>query len=73
MQSGSDLQNVCNNEIELRDRVLGSKRILLRNLFSFYIKSLMMVNQKLNLSYLGKLKEEYMRLRDVDKITLGEL
>ena len=33
----------------------------------------MMVNQKLNLSYLVKLKEEYMQLRDVDKITLGEL
>lgn len=75
---GSDLQSFnikecCNNEIELRDRVLSSKRILLRNFFTFYIKQLMIVNEKLNLSYVTKLKEEYMKMKDQDKISLSEL
>ena len=33
----------------------------------------MMVNEKLNLSYLAKLKEEYMKLKDSDKINIHEL
>ena len=47
--------------------------MLLRNFFSFYIRSLMMVNEKLNLSYLAKLKTEYMGLSDKDKISVAEL
>ena len=53
--------------------MLSSKRILLRNFFTFYVKQLMMVNEKLNLSYLAKLKEEYMKLKDSDKINIHEL
>ena len=71
--SAINIQNCCKNELELRDRVLSSKRILLRNFFSYYIKSLMMVNEKLNLSYLTKLKKEYMKLKETDKITVSEL
>ena len=52
---------------------MSSKRILLRNFFTFYIKQLMMVNQKLNLSYLAKLKIEYMKLKNTDKISVREL
>ena len=33
----------------------------------------MMVNEKLNVSYLTKLKEEYMKLKDVDKINIKDL
>ena len=33
----------------------------------------MIVNEKLNLSYVTKLKEEYMKLKDKDKITINEL
>jgi TRAP-type mannitol/chloroaromatic compound transport system substrate-binding protein len=33
----------------------------------------MMVNEKLNLSYLTKLKKEYMKLKETDKITVSEL
>lgn len=33
----------------------------------------MMVNEKLNLSYLTKLKKEYMKMKEKDKITLFEL
>ena len=33
----------------------------------------MMVNEKLNVSYLTKLKEEYMKLKDVDKINFKDL
>ena len=68
-----NLQNCVHHELELRNRVLSSKRILLRNFFSYYIKSLMMVNEKLNLSYLTKLKKEYMKMKEKDKITLFEL
>lgn len=68
-----NLQNCVHHELELRDRVLSSKRVLLRNFFSYYIKSLMMVNEKLNLSYLTKLKKEYMKMNEKDKITLFEL
>ena len=32
-----------------------------------------MVNEKLNMSYLTKLKKEYMKLRNVDKISVAEL
>ena len=32
-----------------------------------------MVNEKLNVSYLTKLKEEYMKLKDVDKINFKDL
>lgn len=32
-----------------------------------------MVNQKLNLSYLAKLKIEYMKLKNTDKISVREL
>lgn len=39
-----NLENCCKHELELRERVLSSKRILLRNFFSFYIKSVMIVN-----------------------------
>ena len=53
--------------------MLTSKRILLRNFFSYYIKSVMLINQNLNLSYLTKLKKEYMKLKESDKITLNEL
>ena len=52
VSGGFDLSNCCKNEIELRSRVLTSKRMLLRNFFSFYLKSLMMVNEQLNASYL---------------------
>ena len=68
-----NINNYCNNEIELRDRVLSSKRVLLRNFFTYYIKQLMIVNEKLNLSYVTKLKEQYMKLKDKDKITISEL
>ena len=37
-QETFNIQTYCNNEIELRDRVLSSKRVLLRNFFTFYIK-----------------------------------
>ncbi len=47
--------------------------MLLRNFFSQYIKSLMMVNEKLNMSYLAKLKREYMAMREADKITVSEI
>ena len=63
-QESFNIQNCCNNEIELRDRVLTSKRVLLRNFFTYYIKQLMIVNEKLNLSYVTKLKEEYMKMKD---------
>ena len=63
-QESFNIQNYCNNEIELRDRVLSSKRVLLRNFFTYYIKQLMIVNEKLNLSYISKLKEEYMKLKN---------
>ena len=33
----------------------------------------MMVNEKLNVSYLTKLKEEYMKLKDADKINFKDL
>ena len=33
----------------------------------------MMVNEKLNVSYLTKIKEEYMKLKDVDKINIKDL
>lgn len=33
----------------------------------------MMVNEKLNVSYLTKLKEEYMKLKDVDKINFKDI
>ena len=59
--------------MELRSRVLSSKRFLLRNFLSFYLKSLMMVNEKLNVSYVEKLKREYSVLRDADKLTVREL
>ena len=59
-----DLRNCCQNEIELRDRVLSSKRMLLRNFFSQYIKQLMLVNEQLNKSYLMKLRQDYMQLRE---------
>ena len=72
-QESFNIHNFCNNEIELRVRVLSSKRVLLRNFFTFYIKQLMIVNEKLNLSYITKLKEEYMKLKDQDKISLNEL
>ena len=68
-----DLRNCCNMEIEVRDKILSSKRVLLRNFFSFYIKQVIMVNQKLNVSYLTKLKQEYMKLRESDKISVTEL
>ena len=68
-----DLRNCCHNEIELRDRVLSSKRILLRNFFTFYLKQLMIVNEQLNASYLTKLRDEYTQLREKDKITVLEL
>ena len=48
----------------MRDRVLSSKRVLLRNFFTFYIKQLMIVNEELNLSYVTKLRAEYMKLKD---------
>lgn len=47
--------------------------MLLRNFFSYYIKSLMMVNEQLNMSYLAKLKREYMTMREADKITVTEI
>lgn|ERR1719469_975946 len=72
-QSSISLHNCCQNEIELRDRVMSSKRILLRNFFSYYIKSLMMVNEQLNASYLNKLKLEYAQLREGDKIPVSEV
>ena len=53
--------------------MLSSKRSLLRNFFTFYLKQLMMVNEKLNVSYLTKIKEEYMKLKDVDKINIKDL
>ena len=68
-----NIQNVCDHEIELRDRVLSSKRVLLRDFFTFYVKQLMFVNEKLNMSYLSKMKEEYMKLKDGDKISVSEL
>ena len=63
-QETFNIQTYCNNEIELRDRVLSSKRVLLRNFFTFYIKQLMIVNEELNLSYVTKLRAEYMKLKD---------
>jgi len=72
-QESFNVQTYCSNEIELRDRVLSSKRVLLRNFFTYYIKQLMIVNEKLNLSYVTKLKEEYMKLKDKDKISMSEL
>ena len=33
----------------------------------------MMVNEKLNMSYLAKLKREYMAMREADKITVSEI
>ncbi len=33
----------------------------------------MMVNEKLNLSYIEKLRQEYTVLRDADKLTVGEI
>lgn len=47
--------------------------MLLRDFFTFYIKQLMFVNEKLNMSYLSKMKEEYMKLKDGDKISVTEL
>jgi len=47
--------------------------VLLRDFFTFYIKQLMFVNEKLNMSYLSKMKEEYMKLKDGDKISVTEL
>ena len=57
----------------MRNVVLSSKRVLLRNFFTFYIKQLMIVNETLNLSYVSKLKEQYMKMKDQDKISLNEL
>ena len=71
--SSFSLNNCCHNEIELRDCVLSSKRHLLRNFFSYYIKSLMMVNEQLNASYLAKLKLQYAEMREADKITVSEV
>ena len=33
----------------------------------------MMVNEQLNMSYLAKLKREYMTMREADKITVTEI
>lgn len=63
----------CNYEIELRDKVLSSKRMLLRNLFGFYFKSILEVNANLNASYLSKLRDEYSKLRARDQFSLWEL
>ena len=63
----------CNYEIELREKVLSSKRILLRNFFSCYLKSLIEVNANLNASYIAKLREEYCKLRMEDKFSLRDL
>ena len=42
--------------------MLTSKRILLRDFFSCYLKSTYEVNANLNVSYLEKLREEYRKL-----------
>lgn len=63
----------CNYEIELRNKVLSSKRILLRNFFSIYLKSLIEVNANLNASYISKLREEYSKLKTKDKFSFAEL
>ena len=47
--------------------------MLLRNFFSFYLKSVLEVNANLNASYLAKLREEYTRLRARDKFSVYEL
>lgn len=47
--------------------------MLLRNFFSFYLKSVIEVNANLNASYLAKLREEYTRLRARDKFSVYEL
>ena len=71
--TSSSVQENCHNEIELRSRVLSSKRIILRNFFSYYIKSLMLMNEQLNVSYLNKLRQQYMQLQEADKITVHEV
>lgn len=63
----------CNYEIELRDKVLSSKRMLLRNFFGIYLKSLLEVNANLNASYLSKLRDEYSKLKVRDQFSLWEL
>lgn len=63
----------CNYELEIRSQVLSSKRILLRNFFSHYIKSTYEVNANLNASYLTKLRDEYSKLPNRDKISFYEL
>lgn len=53
--------------------MLTSKRILLRNFFSCYLKSTYEVNANLNVSYLEKLREEYRKLPNDDKFNFNEL
>ena len=63
----------CNYEFELREKVLTSKRILLRNFFSCYLKSTYEVNANLNVSYLEKLREEYRKLPNCDKFNFNDM
>ena len=48
-------------QIELQSRMASSmnatKKLMLRNFFSFYLKTVLQDNEKLNLSYLSKLKD----------------
>ena len=47
--------NYC-SEVEIRNRVIQSKKHFLKNFFSHYLKSIMTVNERLNKSYLEKLQ-----------------
>ena len=46
--------NYC-SEVEIRQKVIESKKHFLKNFFSYYLKSVLTVNEKLNKSYLKKL------------------
>ena len=53
--------------------MLTSKRILLRDFFSHYLKSTYEVNANLNVSYLEKLREEYRKLPNKDKFSFTDM
>lgn len=69
----SEKFDACKYEVEVRSKVVNSKKMLLRNFLHFYLQSLIRENQQLTASYFSKLREEYSKVQECDKICLSDL